>query len=325
MSMITMEQLKKLQQNTAEEIENDKSRGSSEKSQYPVVYLGTNGKLTVRILFNMGLGGIQKKVIRHEVGKEKVACLSVYGEDCPVCSAIRESEELRGKECGAFRKYGYKVRGVCYAQVIDFSDKFFEGKDVKKKDIITLMYPKSVYDKINALIVDSGDNLSKVVCDNDGIPMVIERSQKSPNAIPDYTVSLYPFGSVKSFESSDCTEGKTPDDMFQDMLSELPNLGEQFVPVNPNDEVRKANKAAADVIRQEYILDKTVNPGDEVIPNNKPDTGAEQIAQNPTTVQTPVSVNSSTSGDKPECFGHHDDNDQNKCLVCPYEVECCVG
>lgn len=325
MPMITMEQLKKLQQNTAEEIEKDKERSSGGgSSKYPVHYFGGNGKLTVRILFNMGLGGIQRKIIRHEVGKDKIGCLSVYGEECPICSAIREAEDLRGKECGAFRKYGYKVRGVCYAQVIDFSDKFFDGKDIKKKDVITLMYPKSVYDKINNLIVEAGENLAQVVCENDGVPLVIERSQKSERAIPDYIVSFYPFGKKKSFEESDCTEGKTPEDMFQDMLSELPNLGEQFVPVNPNDEVRKANQAGSEVIRQEYISGKTVNPGDEVIPENKTEVGGGSIApSNPP--QTSAPVIDESSGDKPDCFGHHDDCDQNKCLVCPYEVDCVMA
>lgn len=318
MPMITMEQLQKLQQSAQKELDADKSKSSGDKEfKYPVVYLGNNGRLTVRILFNMGLGGIQRKLVRHEVGKEKVGCLAVYTEDCNVCSAIREVEDFRGKDCGARRKYGYKVRGVCYAQIIDFPDKYFDGKDIKKKDVVILMYPKTVYDQINKLIVDSGENLSQVVCDNDGIPLVIERSQKNSNSIPDYTVSFYPFGKKKSFDESDCTNGKTPDDMFQDMLGSLPNLAEQFVPVCPNDDVRTANRAAADTIRQEYLSDRTVNPSDDQIYDNRVDTKYEQIVE-----QSTQNVVAQVDSNKPDCFGNHDSHDQGKCLVCPYEVEC---
>lgn len=318
MPMVSMEQLMKLQQNAAAEIKNDEEKqGGFEKSPYPLVYTGTNGKLTVRILYNMNSNSIQRKIVRHEIGKKKVPCLEVFGEQCHVCSAIKEAEELRGKECGAKREFGYKVRGFCYAQIVDYSEGYFTDKDIKKKDIVLLMYPKTVYDQINNIIVDAGENLEKIVCCNEGIPIVITRSQKSANAIPDYNVAAYPYGTKKSFEEE--KDGKTPDDLFQDLLASLPNLGEQFVSVNPSDEIRTANKAGADVIRQKYVSDKTVNPSDEVIYSNKPDTTPAQIAPAPT------SAPSVQQSNKPACFGNHDNNDQNKCLVCQYEVECSMS
>lgn len=337
--------LKKLQEMAQSEIEASESRrGNYEGENYPIVYVGTNGKLTVRILYNPKFGGIQRRIIRHDSGKGKVACLQAYGENCPVCDVLNEVEELKGKEAGAKAKYGYKIRGICYAQIFKADDAYLKDSDRKVGDKVLLMYPKSVYDQMNKVIVDAGENLEKLVSSNTGLPVVIERSQVG-KGFPEYKVSVYPYGSVNCFEDDGNSTG---DQKFNDMLNDLPNLGEVMVPSLPSDQVRQSNIALADIIRQEYIKSSVINPGDSYVPTEKQE---EKRAQNVGSMVTDmgngsVSVanhgtgNSSvTNGNSyppgipatptlekasnglPSCYGNHDNKDK-KCTLCPVEADC---
>lgn len=350
--------LSKLQKHAQDEVDQASARaGSQENEQYPVVYTGENGKLTVRLLYNVKMGGVQRKLIRHTSGSSKVACLQAYGESCPICEAISNAETVKGKECGAFSKYGFKTRGVCYAQIIDHEATYFTGDNApKKKDVVLLMYPKTVYDQINKIIVDSGENIDKLLSNNEGIPIVIERSQKK-GGFPEYKAYVYPYGAVKSFDDD---AESTGEQKWDNMLSELPNLGENFVPDKPSDDIRNQARALAETITQEYINGNVVNPGDEVTPATPaeapvanaasmiPPQGIDPSNPNPSQTATapaptssvtpsaPVSQPTQTvqntapvadvigASGKPECFGKHEDG-AHKCMVCPYEADCYIA
>lgn len=317
--------LKNLREMAQDEVNNAKAKSSRSNDGYPIVYPGENGKLTVRLLYNLKSNIVQRRLIRHNSGKDKVACLQIYGEDCPVCEAISNAENLKGKECGAFKKYGFKNRGICYAQIIDHDPAYFKNdKDPQKGDTVLLMYPKTVYDQINEIIVNAGDNLEKLLSNNDGIPIVIERSQKG-KGLPDYNTYVYPYGSKKSFKGDG---EKTGDEKFDELLSSLPDLNDTIIPSYPNDEVRKKNRALADTINGEYINSSVVNPNDNIelnnseamLNNDESDSSISERVSNIGDIGNQASIDN-TNNEQPECFGNHKDNDK-KCMLCPYEADC---
>ena len=319
---------KALQARSQKELE---SSGSSEKKTdfaYPFVYTGQNGKLTVKLFYNEKMGVIQRRIVRHAIDeKTKVPCLQEFGEECPICEAVKSAMEYDPK-CGAKMKYGYKIRGVCFAQIIDHEATYFtEEDDPKKGDIVTLMYPKTVYDQINRLIVNSGDNLNKLVGSNNGFAVVIEKISKGKN-IPEFKVSIDAFtGEIASFKT---------EQEYEETMSKLPSLEDLFYGTKPTDDIRTSVEAAANSISAEYLGSKVVNPttpkktvtpppttsnndlpfdlGDS---NEDEDNLLEEVEQAVKSVET---VAEDTT-EYPDCYGNHDD-ESAKCLLCSYECEC---
>lgn len=317
----------------AQEEEEQNNNKNSNDTGYKVVYPAKNGKLTVKLLFNLKSQTVQRKIMRHDAGKTKVVCLEQYGEECPACNAIREVETNRGRESGVFRKYGWKTRGICFAQIIDHEATYFtEDSDPKNGDVVILMYPKTVYDMINKIIIDSIDQGVNLVSENEGIPIVIERTQKG-SSIPTYNAYLFPYGQRKSFND---TSEKTGDQLFDELLENLPDLSETMIPKYPTEEVRKQNEALAETISQEYEIGTgVINPGDK-LPDNILDeeddnktSNLGEIANNTSEPYVsdddlPFDNNEQSNSNEeqmPECFGNHK-NGERKCILCPHEESC---
>lgn len=307
---------------TAQEDLESANAKADKNGGYPVVYPGEAGKITFRLLYNVKSNTVQRKIMRHN----KSACLGQYGEDCPVCMAIKDAETTKGKDCGAFRKYGYKTRGICYAKVLDADSAYISGKNKRfdKGDVIILMYPRGVYDEINKLIVDAGANLDKLVSHNEGIPIVLENTGKQGNAL--YKVSLFPYGTMKAFDETD------GDKKFDELLESLPSLSETCIPMHPTDDIRKELKALAETVTQEFIYGNIVNPDDELPFKEDKPKQVESVnpvltpTQSQPTVAAKVSNEVSmpqpiVEGSMPECFGCHS-NTESKCLICLNESEC---
>lgn len=322
---LNLENLRKAIESDTENVRGN----NTENSQYKLVYPFNEGKYKVRILYNPKGQIVQRKVLRHATSdkKVKVPCLSVFGEDCPVCNAIKEAEFVRGKDCGAFKKYGYNVRGICYAQLIDAPDETFKDGNVSRGDIVMLMYPKTVFNAINNIMIESGEELESIISDNLGHPIIIENSR---NSNPTYSVQI----SLKKEQMCDT------DEQFEEILNNLPNINEQFVPLHPDDDIRKSAKALADVVRSEY-LDKTIiDPG--TVPNvvygeevkytqanTVPTTEVKTVPEitedddlpfvvNDTVAET---VSTPTPADVPECYGCYK-NGEKKCMLCVKEIDC---
>lgn len=327
-----------MQQKMAAELASDVKSESGYDSKYPIYYTRQNGKLKVKLLVNKKMGGLQKRLVRHPAdaeGKVKVPCLSVYGETCPICEAIKEVENAKGKEIGAFRKYGYSVRGVCYAQLIEHdSSMFTEPNSPRIKDIITLMYPKTVYDKFNKVLVDAGANVVDVLGKNEGMPIIIERSQK-PKDFPKFEVNIDPFHKEKSY----ATDGE-----YEAMLDELPDLTDAFYPRTLTDEIKTKVQAVAEAITQEYLGSTIVNPT-PVTEDTKTPVGEVKPFETeddnddlPFEVGTPETTASVEEAEKvvdevldakipdgmPSCFGKHEDN-SDKCNSCVHECDCVLA
>ena len=326
---------KAMQDKMAEELASTTKTENSFDSEYPLVYVGNNGKLTVKLLANLKMGGLQRKLLRHPAdaeGKAKVPCMSAYGETCPICEAIRSIEQAKGKEIGAYRKYGYKIRCVCYAQIIDHDATYFtEQNDPKKKDVVMLMYPKTVYDQLNKIMVDAGSGIEKVLGMNTGIPVIIEKQQKGKE-IPKYTATFDAFHEVSSFNT---------DEEFVALLNKLPSLEDAYYPSMPTAEIRSKVQAVAEAITQEYLCSSIVNPTPKVetktdvkveVPStfsSSDDTEDDDLPFEVGDVTTDIEkkvdevVATSVPEGKPSCFSNHEDSE--KCSNCIHECDCVLA
>lgn len=315
--------LSKLQQLAQTEIDADNERGSNNNNGIKLVYPIENGTFRIKLLYKEESNCIQRKVIRHTIGKDKVPCLSMYGQDCPICEAIRNAEDRLGKDCGAYQKYGYKVRGITYAVLMDHDNGMFKDKDSPKKgDLILFMYPPSMYKEINELIVKAGEHIEDLVAKNDGNTIEISRSQKS-GGFPEYKINIYPYGTEKFLET---------DDEYLDFIANLPNINDALVPSNPTEEILEKVRASAESIEIEYSQNSVLNPNDPSSVNNsqseseveeqKKESAIDNAMNPPEEVTAGIETTTTeTSGEIPECFGNHDDS-ATKCLVCPMETDC---
>lgn len=294
--------------------EMDSSNGNRNVgTQYPIVYPHVDGKLTLRILFNNKAQCVQRQVIRHETeSKEKIPCLQAYGTDCPACNAVKEISDLLGKDSGVFKKYGYKARGICYAVIVDHDNTYFtKPNDPKKGDVILFMYPKTVYEKINKIVFEAGENLESVIAKNDGIPVIVTRSTGT-NGFPQYDVAVFPYGTRRCFEDDENGLGQ---DKFDNLLENLPNISEMVMPAQPTEEVLDKNRALADLIRQKYVSSTVVNPVG-ANPASMAQAGINPTANN----GQPISTNPTANTGKPSCYGQFDNS--AKCSDCIFESDC---
>lgn len=295
----------------SEEMKEASSQSDKSGNGFRILYPVNDGKIVIRLLYNLKAQAVQRRLIRHDTGsKGKIPCLAVYGEECPVCSAIKAAEDYKGKECGAFSKYGFKTRGICYAQIVDAPDSYLKGEDAYSKgDIVMFMYPKTVYEGLNKIMIESGEHLGEIVAQNNSIPVEITRST-AKGGYPSYTVSLYPYGASRAFDT---------EEIYEQKLSELPNLYEDIVPQYPNEDIRDKAKALSETINSEYIEGSVINPHD----NEPPKTEAQKTQDSPAqSLATSVpEVSEPDSSDNPECFGCYDGSNR-KCLLCMKEIEC---
>lgn len=301
-----------LQASAQEEIEENEKK-TKEREGFPLVYPIDNGTFRIKLLFNPISNSVQRKITRHQVGKDKIPCMAVYGEDCPICSAIKNAEDEHGKDCGAWSKYGYKTRGISLAVLVDHDAGMFKGNnDPKKGDVILFMYPPTLYNKINEIIVKAGSHLEDLVVNNNGKTIEITRKQKN-GGFPEYDVSVYAYGDEKVKET---------DKEFEELLDSLPDINEQMMPNYPNEEIREKVRAAAESIDVEYASGRVLNPNNPPEENNS--SANDSIKQSSSgNISQDISNANNDTGDKPECFGNHCDD--SKCLICPFECDCMIS
>lgn len=309
--------LDRLRELAKKDIEEANNRSNKNNSQYKLLYPGKNGKITVKLLYNDKARLVQRKIYRHG----KVPCFSMYGEGCPICDAIAAADTVNSGNA-ARSKYGYKVRGICYAQVVDGDNIYFsDDNDPEKGDVVVLMYPKTVFESISNIINDSGDSLLDIVGSNEGLAITIDRSQKSGSA-PSYSTYVYPYGKFTSFKDEGNTRGE---DKYMELLESLPDLNETIVPKYPSEEVREAVRAMSETITSEYMSGVVLNPNKDD-KEHAPDRKAENISNMVNT--TPDNVVGNKTADntgKPPCYGNHsNDPSDHKCLVCEFEDDCYI-
>lgn len=297
---------------------------SSGGERLPLQYLGEDGRFAVRILYNVPSSSVQRKITRHTVGDKKYPCLKAYGEDCPICNAISEAEQLRGRDCGVYRKYGAKTRGFFIGRVV----KPIEGySDLVPDSTVIIMYPKTVYDIINNRIVEAGDHLTELISSNENIPIVLSKEYGGKPGTMKYDAYIDAFNKSKVFEDAN---GKTGDELFDEYLESLPSLASMYMPENPSDEIRQNAREAAEVIRAEYAGNDILNPRDTVsreqVQNAMANANTTPTPTSAANIPQSVSMNSpaqsqGSPGGTPACFGEYAPNTP-KCSICESEIEC---
>jgi hypothetical protein len=327
--------LSKLRNAIQEEVdEKEKEDSERNSNNIPIIYIGTNGKMRVKILYNMKSNTVQRKIIRHHEGDKKIPCLSMYNQDCPICNAIHDTEDLYGKECGVWGDHHSKIRGMCYAILVDFDAAIFNDKSnpPKKGDTVILMYPPSVYDGINKILLDSGDHLESLLAKNDGNTVEIKR-EKVGKEFPKYTISVYPYGTEKI---------KADDQEFDTLLDSIPDLNDTLVPKDLTETDLTNSKAAAETIKAQYANGTVINPkknepaASKSTENNIAPAANKEPAQSTqnANIAAPAAAQTGSSGitdelgadGRPLCFGcgKHSDTDP-KCLICNLEADCIVS
>lgn len=305
--------------NRAQEEINSKNKNNGDENQIPIFYPGKDGNVRLKLLFNIKSGILQRKLIRHK--GNKVPCFQVYGEDCPICTSIHNAEENLGRECGAFSKYGYQTRGIAYAVITDVGKGMLDGNDrIEKGSLVVFMYPVTLYNKINELILNAGDHLESLVAKNKGNTLEVSR-KKNGNGPIEYNINIYPFGNEKI---------KNTDEEFEDLMNSIPDLNNTIVPYSITEDIRVKATAISETIDAEYMSSKGINPNDpssvdEPKSQKEDEKKAEDLSSamnTPTEDNKPTETTQTDSG-KPSCFGNHDDNDQ-KCLLCPWETDCII-
>lgn len=326
--------LRALQQRAQEEINEANSRGNRGNG-LPMVYPHNNGTFRIKLLFDEKSGLLQRKLVRHNAGNKKIPCFSMYGEDCPICAKVTEIQESQGKESGVFAKYGYNTKCICHAVLMDDSDNAINSDRQDKLNIgdaFIMMYPVSLYNKINELIVKSGEHITSLLATNEGKTIEISRKQNGNGPI-EYNASIYAFGDEKVREN---------DDQFNELLESLPALNDEMVPSSPTEEIRNSAKALIESISAEFVSGKVIDPNNKNSVNqndsnnesanegkslaeamNPPVDKPEQKEEPTTNNGMDISINEN-NGDRPACFGQHSDS-ESKCLVCPAEVDCIVA
>lgn len=318
--------------------ERESNQSSNSTNGYPLVYPIHKGKLTFRLLYNVKGNMVMRKVCRHQGEKFKIPCLTMfegYSGSCPICDSINEVEAMYGKESGVAKKHGLNEKYIAYAKLIDGEAAYFDDeKGPRKGDIVILMFPWSIYTAIQNIILESEQQgqASKIVSENEGLPLVIENTGGRPL----YNTYVFPYGVQKAYNT---------DEEFDNMLMELPDLRETIVARMLTEKDQTDARALSDTIKTQYMSGMYVNPQAQVaqqpvqqnqvpvqntVPNNpvqQPVTTGTPIPQPTTTVTVEQQVPAQTVQQpanptaRPECFGKHENNG-TKCILCPMEPEC---
>lgn len=319
--------------------------GTSSGNNFPTIIYPANGTIRVRLLFNPKSNSVMRLIHRHKLDSGKVDCAAHYGQDCPVCKQLETIRTVKGLDLWTLKS---KTYGIAYAQFIDVSAGYDFGnrRSVPKRgDLITLMFPWSVYSQISGCIQKAGENAGQLLVDNDSKPIIIER--KLNNDRVEYRVDVDSFTQFKSCESQaqfdqflmdlpDLSDSITPKEMPAGLLTKLQleadNLSVKYlggtqqapvyvppvpltpvIPMIPNPETTNVITPQAPAQPQVSVVNDNNN-------NNNNNNDAAPCDQSVTTQQDKQAVVNNENGPKP-CFGNL--NLSNKeCLICPHTIEC---
>lgn len=280
---------------------NGSSSSSEEGSKYRYLYPST-GTLRVKLLYNPKsnlLGRITKK---HVIDKSKAICLSMYNMDCPICKTVQNIKNAIGQDVW---KFNARVRAVTFAQYVGSNNYQWtqENPEPKVGDVVILMYPWSVYQDINRLLVNCGANASQLIATNVGKVVNISRWQES--SMTKYKCEVDAFApEFKSAES---------DEAFEALLNSLPSLEEVNCPPAVTDEIIKTTNEVAEALSREYL--KTSAP-------TQPVQVSSAFSQQSNFGSSRPSASSGVPSAKDyPCIGNYNPSDP-KCVACLKGVAC---
>lgn len=302
--------------------ENENSAGNGLKLVYTI-----DGDIKVKLLFNPSSGLVTRKIDRHSIGGNKVPCMTMYGQPCPVCKQIETIQNAKGLDLWKLKK---TTRGIAFAQYIESNYKWEKPEyEPKPGEVILLMFPWTVYKDINKIIAEAGAQAETVVATNTGRVVKISR-WKDGNQVK-YAASIDAW--AQPYTSCEATDGKTADQVFEDMLNNMESLNNKICPMTLDDETVTKCKELSDSLYREYLQGNVeMTPPTQQAPAGN--FGANNFQQqqqptftNPASNFQPQQPNFTPQQPQnnvqyPECFGCIGNCDPNKRLICPYEMLC---
>lgn len=332
-------------------------QGEQREFKYRLVYPGTPGKLSVKLLFNPKANTVSRVVYNHRIDGVNIPCMRTWEMDCPICRALRDVKNATGQDHPQLRSM---TRAISLAQYVA-SDYTIEN--VNQGDVILLMYPWTVYRDVQQILqqANTPEELSLLVATNEGMVFDIIHGQDNR-----YSTQINAFTRYKSCPT---------DEEFENLLNGLDSLNDLYRPSSPTEDQMNTVNDAAKEISNTYLSGSTgqpqyVNPNParqqtftqsgfqsqtpppppapNVVPNVQvgnpydddiPFRNGSSTNQNPTVTrqqpspaaqmgfqipqQAPTMTSSIPSG-TPTCFGRHGDPAINpaQCQLCGSELEC---
>lgn len=211
------------------------STGGGGDYKQQLLYPGI-GTTTVKLFFNPKSNSVKRQISRHQIGDSKVPCLRMYGQECPICKALDDSEHARGIDLGRLKG---KTRGLSYAQFVK-ADHAISDK-IKPNDTVLFMYPWTVFKEISNIIAQAtnGEQIAKLMASNDGFTINIVRGRDNK-----YSAQIDAFSTHRSFAT---------DQEFENALNGLDDLNTAILPAAPDEAMLTLVKQTADEIRSQYM------------------------------------------------------------------------
>lgn len=293
------------------------------ENQVKLVY-PQEGDLKIKLLFNPKSSVVTRKIERHNINGTKVACPTMYGQQCPVCKELDAINNAKGLDLWKFKK---QLRGLAFAQYLGSSYKWEKPEDEPKVgEVVMLMVPWTVYKDLNKIIAEAGAKADQLVACNTGKVIKISRWKEGPQVKYSATVDAWadPYTSCEN------------DAKFEEMLMGLDSLNDKICPSQITEDIMKTCRELSEQLHRDYLQGQVDNyqpqpnanlgnygqapqqPSYQPVGGYQAETQSYQ-PQAPTNFQPQAPT---TSG--PECMGKfgQPDVDPNKCLICPFEQMC---
>ena len=344
-----------------QEVQESNNYGNKYKLIYP-----QEGTLKVRLLFNNASGTVLRKIRRHKINNQQIPCLREYdNHECPICKILSDIKNAKGQDLWQLAS---STRGIAYAEYVESNYRWDKPEhEPQTGEVVMLMFPWSVYSELNQLISSAGENIYGLIASNEGGLFVIERYKE--NNFTKYRTSIDPF--VHNHKT------RATEQEYEELILNLPNLNEQFMPIELDEKDLNKAKTAAEELSRTYLVASpqgvqaptqpagqplanqvapppvpqvpqtytdpntgvmyVLDQNNQWVPQNVPTASPTTVAQpqavvKPTPVAQPqptqpvgqVQPTSTRPAGAPECYGNHNNpnQDPNRCLICPAEVEC---
>lgn len=331
----------------AAKVAQDSSESNNENS-IKIVY-PQDGVMKLRLIFNNASGAVMRKFERHVINDSKVPCLTMYGQECPICKALDNISSAKGLDLWKLKR---TTRGIAYAEYIESDYKWADPKyEPKRGEIVLFMFPWTIYTDLNRLISSAGQNVYSLICSNVG--GIFKISRWSEKGQIKYRAEIDPF------ETNHQT--RPTDDEYEALIRDNPSLNDRICPSTLTEDIVKQARDLADQLNREYLSSSVVQPnvGQSAqtlaqvaapqIPNQNPSVYVDPttetvydningqwvpriskpvnpIPQPPVAPQQPIpsqpAINQGQPSNLPPCYGRHGAEDANKCLMCPREMQC---
>jgi hypothetical protein len=272
---------------------NSQENGGGYRYLYPSI-----GTLKVKLLYNPKSNAFGRITKKHVIDKSKAICLAMYNQECPVCKAIDNIKNATGQDMW---KFNARTRAITFAQYIGANGYTWtkENPEPKVGEIVILMYPWSVYQDINRLLVSCGSHAEELIATNKGKVLNILRWQEG--GMTKYKCEIDAF--APEYQSCESEEA------FVKMLNDLPNLEDLNCPAAMTDEILKNTNEVAEAVTREYLKPQ----------NSAPVQASNMFNQPASPASSPAPVQS--AGNSFPCVGNYDPNNP-KCMACLKSVSC---